>query len=329
MTPPRLRILADDLTGALDSAARFVPLVGPVPTVWDPAAVPDGVAAIDSGTREATAEAAAARVRALLPLLAGAQIAFKKIDSLLRGPVAAELGACVEAFGRCIVAPAFPWQGRVTIGGRQHVRDGDGWRALDTPALPLALRDARSDADLARIVATERGRDVLWVGTGGLAGALAGGGTPPRPRLSGPILALIGSDHGVTAAQIASLGDGDGASCLVRVTIPPDTARDTAAAAIAGALAGFLVTQDPRRWGTLFVTGGETLRAICITLGATRLDVDGEVEPGAPSSILRGGTWDGIRVVSKSGAFGDDGFLARLFALAGQDPPMQVLLDTA
>ena len=30
----RLRLLADDLTGALDSAARFVPLTGPVAVTW-------------------------------------------------------------------------------------------------------------------------------------------------------------------------------------------------------------------------------------------------------------------------------------------------------
>ena len=48
---PVLRLLADDLTGALDSAARFVPLVGPVPVVWsDP--IPAGTVAIDSGTRD-------------------------------------------------------------------------------------------------------------------------------------------------------------------------------------------------------------------------------------------------------------------------------------
>jgi hypothetical protein len=40
-----LRLLADDLTGALDSAARFVPLVGTVPTslpaFWQVDAAPD------------------------------------------------------------------------------------------------------------------------------------------------------------------------------------------------------------------------------------------------------------------------------------------------
>jgi uncharacterized protein YgbK (DUF1537 family) len=70
------------------------------------------------------------------------------------------------------------------------------------------------------------------------------------------------------------------------------------------------------RPGTLFVTGGSTLRDLCDALGATRLEVDGELEPGVPTSQLRGGAWDGQRLVSKSGAFGDTGFLARLLGEA-------------
>ena len=62
----------------------------------------------------------------------------------------------------------------------------------------------------------------------------------------------------------------------------------------------------------MFVTGGETLRDLCGALGASHLEVDGEIEPGVPTSLLRGGAWDGQRIVSKSGAFGDAGFLARL-----------------
>ena len=60
------------------------------------------------------------------------------------------------------------------------------------------------------------------------------------------------------------------------------------------------------------MTGGATLRDLCDALGVTRLEVDGEIEPGVPTSLLRGGAWDGQRLVSKSGAFGDTGFLARL-----------------
>jgi len=72
------------------------------------------------------------------------------------------------------------------------------------------------------------------------------------------------------------------------------------------------LVQRVGRPGTLFVTGGETLRDLSDALGATRLEVDGEIAPGVPTSLLRGGAWDGQRVVSKSGGFGDTGFLATL-----------------
>src|SRR6185437_9942318 len=135
MQAARCRILADDLTGALDSAARFVPAAGPIPVIWsdDP---PAGHVTIDSGTRELDEAAAAARVGALAPLLAGGDPAFKKIDSLLRGHVAAELAACMASFDRCILAPAFPFQGRITRNGRVLLRTETGWRdvGVDLPA---------------------------------------------------------------------------------------------------------------------------------------------------------------------------------------------------
>ena len=67
----RLRLVADDLTGALDTAAQFVASTGPVPVFWThPAAdtLPPTVA-IDSGTREqqpAMAAAVAAELAAVL-----------------------------------------------------------------------------------------------------------------------------------------------------------------------------------------------------------------------------------------------------------------------
>ena len=301
---PVLRIVADDLTGALDTAARFVPLVGVVPTVWSDAAVADGSIVIDSATRERTeAEARATAVR-LAPFLAGADIAFRKVDSLLRGHVVTELAASLGAFDHCIFAPAFPFQGRITRNGRQWLRDGG---IVDTPPMQVPMLDAETDADLDRIVAEGRrlpGR-VLWCGTAGLAGALAGRQPVVRPMLQGPILALIGSDHPVSRRQVAA------APSARTVPVPAGASRTEAAAIIAAGFAAIL--RDADRPGVLFVSGGETLRAVCAILGAHRLDVDGEIEPGVPTSLLRGGRWDGQRIVSKSGAFGDDGFLARLF----------------
>ena len=330
-----LRLLADDLTGALDSAARFVPLVGPVPVSWRVDDLP-ATAAIDAGTRDRDAATAQATMERLVPLLRGATIAFKKIDSLLRGHVAAELAACMRHFQHCVLAPAFPFQGRITRGGRQLFRIVDGWQdtGVDLPAalrqrnIDVRLCDAATDADLDAIVADGRalqGR-VLWCGTGGLAGALAGRLPVAKPKLPRPILALIGSDHRASATQLAAVPDlhrrlpmhhptqiarhlAHGAA-VVTVDLPAITPRDTARRAITAQFAELLRAIE--RPGTLFVTGGETLRHLCDALDVTHLDVDGEIEPGVPTSILRGGTWDGQRLVSRSGAFGDAGFLQRL-----------------
>ena len=335
---PPLRLLADDLTGALDSAARFVPLTGKLPVLWSAGALA-GNAAIDSGTRDLDEAAAAARVARLAPLLAGGDPAFKKIDSLLRGHVAAELAACMTRFEHCILAPAFPFQGRITSGGRQLARDGAGWRdtgvdllaALHAFGVRAELCDAASDADLDAIVAAGRslpGR-VLWCGTGGLAGALAGARHVPCPALPRPFLALIGSDHPVAMAQLSAVTDGlhrlaapDGAAvaairaslergaAAVCASLPIGTGRTEASRHIASCFATLLATIGPP--GTLIVAGGETLRGLCERLAVTCLEVDGEVVPGVPTARLRGGAWDGQRLVSKSGAFGETGFLAWL-----------------
>lgn len=359
----RLRILADDLTGALDSAAHFVPAAGRVPTVWAPPRHLPWPAAIDAGTRELDAAEAAALTRRLAPVLDDADVAFRKFDSLLRGHVAAEIAACVRGFAHCIVAPAFPAQGRVTRTGRQFVRDGAGWRPTG-PDLAGALRahgleprpcrpgdaapegislwDAETEADLDQVVAEGRclSGPVLWCGTAGLAAALAascaGGAAIPAPLRPGPVLALIGSDHAASVAQLSAAWSqvrritrggveeaagisrvlaGDGAVAVAAV-VPPGLARPSAARHITTCFTGLLARIEPP--GTLIVAGGETLRTLCFALGAGRLDVDGQVMPGIPTSVLRGGAWDGLRIVSKSGAFGDAGLLARLLVPSGE-----------
>ncbi|WP_374202188.1 four-carbon acid sugar kinase family protein [Roseomonas sp. CECT 9278] len=355
---PVLRLIADDLTGALDSAAELTGLCGPVPVRWHDIA-PEGSLAIDAGTREASRDAALARLRALAPTLQGADIAFKKVDSLLRGHVAAELAACLAAgsWRHVVLAPAFPAQGRITRGGRVLVRQADasfaaaasdlgallaaeGLRARrGDPSAPLppglSVFDAEQDADLARIVARGRLADgpVLWCGSGGLARALAGmSAAAVDGVLCGPVLGLFGSDQAVTARQLAACGDsavaigsGDDSAtvarrldatglAMVRVALPEGLDRVEAARRIAVTMAG--LTQRLPRPGTLIVAGGETLRAICDSLGAGGLDAVGIVQPGVPRSVIRGGAWDGVPVISKSGGFGGDALWRDLLAEA-------------
>jgi uncharacterized protein YgbK (DUF1537 family) len=348
-----LRLLADDLTGALDSAAEFVALTGPVHTFWHgaiPSELPPN-AALDSGTREREASSAAAIVHHLAPHIASGDIAFKKIDSLLRGHTIVELAACMNDWHYCALAPAFPYQGRITKGAQQHARDTDGtWRpvgdnlvaalkAAGIPAQPghlntalqpgITVFDAETDNDLSQVVATVRRHPhrVLWSGTGGLAQALAASTPAPSlPPLPGPILGLFGSDQPATAAQLAAceshwINNTDAISrrldttgiALVRFDLPPGTTREAAAGQIASQCQELARTLPPP--GTLIIAGGETLRTLCQALGATSLEVQGRIVPGVPRSIMRGGRWNGITVISKSGAFGHTNLLSEILAL--------------
>jgi uncharacterized protein YgbK (DUF1537 family) len=139
---------------------------------------------------------------------------------------------------------------------------------------------------------------------------------------------LIGSDHPVSRRQLdacparVTLRDAGGAAdvsallaagaAAVDIAIPAGLSRPAAARHMITAFAA-LVRALPRP-GTAIIAGGGTLRGLCDAIGCTGLTVIGELEPGVPVSLMQGGVWDGQRVVSKSGAFGREDFLARLFA---------------
>ena len=132
---PRVLIVADDLTGAMDSAGPFAALgmetwVVAVPMRSDPSTLESArVVSVNTDSRHLRAAEAALRVRGIARHL-GADafdIVIKKIDSTLRGNVVAETMALLEASGRreAVVAAAFPAQGRTVRGGIVHV-DGRG-----------------------------------------------------------------------------------------------------------------------------------------------------------------------------------------------------------
>ena len=107
------------------------------------------------------------------------------------------------------------------------------------------------------------------------------------------------SFSGATAPEEgASRPASHGASHVWR-RLPVDGDRAEAAAAIARAFARLL--DGCPRPGCLFVTGGETLRAVASALGAGSLAVEGALEPGLPFSRLVGGRFDRTLVVSQVG----------------------------
>ena len=144
----RLVIVADDLTGACDSAA-LLHRRGRTSVVLDAAGEwpDDPVLAVDTDSRHRDAGLAAQRVAAVTERALGLDARLvKKIDSTLRGHVAVELRAVAEATARSgnrallVVAPAFPGTGRTTRDGVVHV---DGRR----------LSAHGSDGDVLRLLA--------------------------------------------------------------------------------------------------------------------------------------------------------------------------------
>ena len=235
-------LLADDLSGALDAAAAFHRAGRRVRVVWSheawDAAAPDTFIAYTTETRNADPATAAAQVGAVIAhaQCLGAKLCFKKIDSTLRGPVAAELGAVAAAMPetRILFAPANPAVGRTVRDGRLLVR---GVPVAETefardPICPvrqselrafvgalsgerIVIPDTVTHADLAASVAQMNAGGPNWVpvGSGALARAVANrssrGAVPPTDVISavptGPILLVCGSAHALNRAQAEEL----------------------------------------------------------------------------------------------------------------------------
>ncbi|NDY92497.1 four-carbon acid sugar kinase family protein [Ideonella livida] len=203
-----LHLLADDLTGALDSAAAFgagVPVHLDRPPAHAERPGP-AVAVLATATRDVAPPTLPGHLAPVLPWWADAGIAFKKVDSLLRGNTLAEVAWLTRAggFGRVVMAPALPAQGRYTLGGRLAVAPaGAPWtqaeargpqlaqalHALDWPAdCALHLPDVRDDATLDALLGEalpalagpQPARPTLWCGSAGLAAAWARALKPVR-----------------------------------------------------------------------------------------------------------------------------------------------------
>lgn len=329
----RLVLIADDLTGALDGAAPFAAVSGGVAVAasvaYLPAALATGAAvvAVSTRSREAGADRArdrVAQVRAALP--PGARL-FKKIDSRLKGPIAAEL-SCLD--GPLLVAPAIPDFGRTVSAGA--VRGFGVDRPLPVaPVLGAAAARAvvpdtetAADMDAALRAAPD---DAVLVGARGLAQALAAAwGLAPvtlDAALPAPACFVVGSTDPITRAQVAALA---GTATLIEAPggrlppPPPRLSRATVlctalaqddAGRVAAAFAGGAAPWVAAARGVL-LTGGATAEAVLDRLGAGVLRLLGEALPGLP--VARAG---GRVYVTKSGGFGAPDALRRLLPADG------------
>ena len=141
----RILVLADDLTGAADCGLACAGCgLDTIVALDDCRDCDADVLAIDANTRASEPREAAATMERLVRIHARADnlLVYKKIDSTLRGNVAAELKAVLAArkslMGNgssavAVLAPAFPAAGRTTVAGRLLVKGAplhatDLWR---------------------------------------------------------------------------------------------------------------------------------------------------------------------------------------------------------
>ncbi|CAA9459285.1 MAG: hypothetical protein AVDCRST_MAG25-604 [uncultured Rubrobacteraceae bacterium] len=123
-----IAVIADDLTGAADTGVQLVRAGYRTAVAFHGSPVPPSggldAVVVDTDSRAMPAGFAARRVVEAAHEVRGSRFVYKKIDSTLRGPLAAELAAALGATGRetAVVAPAFPAAGRTTEGGVQLVR---------------------------------------------------------------------------------------------------------------------------------------------------------------------------------------------------------------
>jgi uncharacterized protein YgbK (DUF1537 family) len=240
-----LLVLADDLTGAADCAARCRHGGWPATIYLQPPQppLPAGATAFTSDSRHLPAADAARRVEEIAaPLRSLDARWYKKIDSTLRGNLGAELDALLDLLGLpcAVICPAFPAQGRALVDGflvapglppstislPQRLSEGSR-RTVD--AIPLAAVrsadlaarlaesrsrgsqllavDAQTDDDLRRILdAVDTALpDALLCGSAGLIGALAGRAGGQETAVSVPVVHPAGD---LRAVLVVGSGSG-------------------------------------------------------------------------------------------------------------------------
>lgn len=267
-------VLADDLTGAADTAVALAGVGGFADVDLDGHTLPradqaPNVLALDLHTRGLPEVDAVGRVmQATCALRISGRSVYKKIDSTWRGHIGAELAAMSQVLGPgvvYVVAAAHPDLGRTVMGGRLYVHGvavnrppvsedllAHGFEvspaaasldecvrwaaAADRSGRTAIACDAATMIDLRRVVeaAAPLGERVVWVGSGGLALALADMAptddaaeasngpaktpseqeqVPDLPPLGGRLL-VVGSHAPIARAQVDALAAHGGVTVI-------------------------------------------------------------------------------------------------------------------
>lgn len=288
-------------------------------------------------------------------------IFLKKVDSVFRGNTFVEIHAMTALFPDRItlLAPSYPAAGRRVRNGCLLLENSDvpcfdiagglrsrgmhpvllkaedggpGERTSLSAAIAeghtLILCDAETSSELETLVSAglsagvSLGREVLWIGSGGLAHALSDalplvkGEIDDEPLHAKTLFFCIGSDHSRTRQQVEHICQ---SYAMIRVQKSGEWPQAGAITLQSAHLlweigceplsvsAIQMLSRHLRQllFPALFLSGGETAMRICQALGVRSISLHGELLPGVPWGILQGGLSDGIPIITKSGGFGE------------------------
>ncbi|WP_313614450.1 four-carbon acid sugar kinase family protein [Agrobacterium sp.] len=326
----RLMIVADDLTGALDSAAPFAAHGYSVVVVTDQSALAEAVAsgadvvAVTTRSREIEPQEAADRVALAQKELDSRMGLFKKVDSRLKGNVEAEISAL--RFDRAVVLPAIPEFGRVVTNG---MISGFGVEApipvaerLGAVAEKSVIPDTSSVEAMQAALGLLQEHDLL-VGALSLANALAAqSGRPRQDSVNIPpakLLIAIGSRDPITVSQVDSvrnadlplhyiaapggaMTDGDASapvSSPLVVVQAVESASPVTSVEVADNLAASVAAIDAG-YDALLLSGGASAEAYFDSQGIRIMTLLGEILPGLPVA-----KYGDRYFITKSGGFGN------------------------
>lgn len=341
-------LIADDLTGAADSAVAFACHGHAARILLGAKEVPassEGLTAINLESRDMPEEQLAGSNAILRSALDSAELCYRKIDSMFRGNTFTEIAliARMQLGIPMVLAPAHPTLGRRVLQGDLHWRDSvqEGIVAIETSLhqrgihttlieqsklsclsqelardhaenTPVFLCDAGTQADLEQIVdvVLSTQRKVLWCGSGGLALALA-------KQVSS--FATPQTDRHPHGNHVLFFIGSDHPVTLrqseaLRQMLPENATifQVLRARTSETEIQTWLGNIDRNNIGCVFMTGGDTAMQVCRAMGVQELQVLSEFEPGVPLTRIRGGILDGVDALLKSGGFGQPDLLCRI-----------------
>lgn len=357
----RFAVIADDLTGVCDSAVVFAERGIPVEVLFEkcPLLPREGVWAVSTESRDIDINSAIKRIQETVARVESDTELFKKVDSVFRGNSFAEIRATIESFSfdLAILSPAYPQMGRKVRNGILHIKDIDGESTIDlregldragisftilnnidraemssrlkdiVKSGPMVvLCDVESPGEMQEIVVVVRQlcQRILWIGSGGLAHALASELPEKKPQHKsypgeGRIVLWVGSDHPVTKKQLDFLRENaEVYECAVEdfsaVSSNPHVifrvTRDLTTEAQIKSAFSLLSSSSI---SCCLMTGGYTAALVCRALGVRSLTLSGEFAPGLPQGIAMGELSNQFPVILKSGGFGGEDVFLRLF----------------